>query len=587
VVIDYYDYMRLQYRIFLSLLMACSVAAQAQNPAKLEPASKNSALDSLLFYQLLLGELNARAEEPGAAFSLILDAARKTNDSALYRRAVQIALQARSGESALQAAKAWSDATPSSSEANRYVLQILLSLNRVAETLEPLKRELLFASNKDRRDVIWAIPASFERASNKQLAASTVQKALAHVLNDPEIAPTAWASVGRMWLSAGDKPNAMSAALKGQSFSAQNEHPALLALALMDPNLPQAEGIVKKHLAHAARPEFRMAYIKTLLSLKRGNDALSELQTLSINNSDYADAWLLQGALSLQSGQTAQAERHFQRYLGLINQDVEPKDQRTNSNRGISQAYLSLAQIAIQRKDFQQADAWLQRVENPEDLLPAQLKRAALIAQQGRVEDAIELIHSLPERSPADAHLKRSAEVQVLRDHRLFDRARTILALALTQNPQDTDLVYDLAMVVEKMGDITEMERLLRQLIALKPDDPHAYNALGYSLADRQLRLPEARQLIAKALELTPADPYITDSLAWVEFRMGNLAEALRLLEEAYAQKPDAEIAAHLGEVLWSLEQRPKAIKTWQEGLKLNAENETLIETLKRLRIKL
>jgi Flp pilus assembly protein TadD len=568
-------------------MLACSVTAQAQNSAKPETVLKNSSLDSQLFYQLLLGELNARAEEPGAAFALILDTARKTNDSALYRRAVQIALQARSGESALLAAKSWSEATSSSSEANRYVLQILLGLNRVADTLEPLKRELLLTPSKDRRDVIWALPASFERASNKQLAASTVQKALTNSLNDAELGSTAWATVGRMWLSAGDKPSALNAALKGQSFSAQSEHPALLALALMHPDLPQAEGIVKKHLANAARPEFRMAYIKTLLSFKRDDDALAELKSLAINDPDYADAWLLQGALSLQSGQTAQAEQQFQRYLGLINNVQTPKNQRPNSNRGISQAYLSMAQIAIERKDFQQAEAWLQRVENPDDLLTAQLKRAGLIAQQGRIEDAIELIHSLPERSSADAYLKRSAEVQVLRDHRLFARARKLLELALTQNPQDTDLIYDLAMVVEKIGDIAEMERLLRQLIALKPDDPHAYNALGYSLADRQLRLPEARQLIAKALELAPADPFITDSLAWVEFRLGNPTEALRLLQGAYTQRPDAEIAAHLGEVLWSLEQRSQALKIWQEGLKLNANNETLTDTLKRLRIKL
>jgi Flp pilus assembly protein TadD len=246
-----------------------------------------------------------------------------------------------------------------------------------------------------------------------------------------------------------------------------------------------------------------------------------------------------------------------------------------------------MAQIAIQRKDFQQAEAWLQRVDNANDILPAQLKRAALIAQQGRVEAAIDLIHSLPERTSADARLKRSTELELLRDHRLFDRARSLLEIAIAQNPQDADLVYDLAMVIEKIGDFSETERLLRQVIALKPDDPHAYNALGYALADRQLRLPEARQLITKALELAPADPFIIDSLAWVEFRLGNQAKALLLLQGAYKQRQDVEIAAHLGEVLWSMDQRQQALDIWQEGLKLNPDNETLTETLKRLRVKL
>jgi Flp pilus assembly protein TadD len=130
------------------------------------------------------------------------------------------------------------------------------------------------------------------------------------------------------------------------------------------------------------------------------------------------------------------------------------------------------------------------------------------------------------------------------------------------------------------------MERLLRQVIVIKPDYHHAYNALGYSLAERNLRLPEAKQLIQKALEYAPGDPFISDSLGWVEFRMGNKAEAARILEAAYKARPDAEIAAHLGEVLWSQGQRERAQAIWKEGLLLNGENETLLETLKRLRVK-
>jgi predicted Zn-dependent protease len=131
------------------------------------------------------------------------------------------------------------------------------------------------------------------------------------------------------------------------------------------------------------------------------------------------------------------------------------------------------------------------------------------------------------------------------------------------------------------------MERLLRQLIAKKPDYQHAYNALGFSLAERNVRLPEARQLIQKALEYAPGDPFISDSLAWVEFRMGNKAEALRILQQAYKDRPDPEIAAHLGEVLWSLGQREQAEAIWREGMLLSSDNETLIETLKRLKVKL
>ncbi|MCX7225905.1 MAG: tetratricopeptide repeat protein [Burkholderiales bacterium] len=144
-----------------------------------------------------------------------------------------------------------------------------------------------------------------------------------------------------------------------------------------------------------------------------------------------------------------------------------------------------------------------------------------------------------------------------------------------------------MAMMAEKIGKFDDMERLLRSVIARKPDYQHAYNALGYSLAERNQRLPEARQLIKKALELAPDDPFITDSLGWVEFKSGNLPEALRILQGAYKSRPDAEIAAHLGEVMWAMGRREQALTVWREGLTLSPDNDTLRDTLKRLRVKL
>jgi Flp pilus assembly protein TadD len=202
------------------------------------------------------------------------------------------------------------------------------------------------------------------------------------------------------------------------------------------------------------------------------------------------------------------------------------------------------------------------------------------------MDEARKLIRSLPERTPADARMKTMAEVQLLRDNKQYKPAYDLLAQAAAKDPADPDLLYDQAMIAEKMGDFAGMEKLLRQVVAKKPDYHHAYNALGFSLAERNVRLPEARELIKKALEYAPGDPFITDSLGWVEFRAGNRAEALRILQGAYKDRPDAEIAAHLGEVLWSLGQRDQAQSIWREGLLLNAENDTLQETLKRLKVK-
>ncbi|MBV5296985.1 MAG: tetratricopeptide repeat protein [Rhodoferax sp.] len=585
---DYYDQMRLQHVLLhglVPLLLSFSLGSHAQSSDSTESQSKSSALSSTLFYQLLLGELNARSEDSGAAFSLMLDAARKTGDPAVYKRAVQIAIQARAGESALQAAKAWTQATPASREANLFVLQILLGLNRVADTLEPLKREIALTPVAERRELLWRLPALYERVDNRPLAATTVQKALGAVLADKDLGATAWAVVGRFWLSAGDKTAALGAATKAQAIDLQSEHPALLALSMMSPDLPQAEMLVRQHLPQA-RPEFRMAYIKALLGAKREADAKAELENIKVATPDYADAWLISGALALQLQQLDRSQQQLQHYLDLVER-MPAADRSAEVRRGRSQALMSMAQIAQLRREPEQAQAWLQRVDNPEDVLRAQLQRASLIAQQGRLEEALALIQSLPESSEADVRLKRATEISLLREQKLFERARDKLKLALAQTPNDADLVYDLAMVNEKLGHLDEMEQLLRSLIAANPQDPNAYNALGYSLADRNLRLAEARQLITKALELSPGDPFITDSLAWAEFRSGNHAEALRLLQAAFKDKPDAEIAAHLGEVLWISNRQPEATQVFQQGIKLNPANETLLETIKRLRVPL
>jgi tetratricopeptide (TPR) repeat protein len=298
---------------------------------------------------------------------------------------------------------------------------------------------------------------------------------------------------------------------------------------------------------------------------------------------DYPEAWLVQGTLQLQDNQDGPAEASLKRYLELAKAQGPTDEHRT----GEAQAYLSLSRLAEKRKDYTLANAWLDKIQDPQDLVAAQQRRASILARQGKLEEGRKLIHALPEREPGDARIKMLAEVQLLRDSKHYKAAFDVLSQANAKEPFDADLVYDQAMIAEKMGNLPEMERLLRNVIAAKPDYHHAYNALGYSFAERNMRLPEAKELIQKALSFAPDDPFISDSLGWVEFRMGNKAEALRILEAAYKARPDADIAAHLGEVLWSVGQQGRAQSIWKEGLLLNSDNESLQETLKRLHVKL
>lgn len=558
-------------------------SAQSLKAAVAEEA-KASALSAELFYEVLVGEITARSGDPGAGYALVLDAAKRTRDPALFQRAVEIALQSRSGEAALAAARDWKDSVPNSREARRFELQILIALNRIDETAEPLRVEIAATPLPERPFLMTVIARTYARAADKKQAAAVVERALVDELKNPDTASFAWATVGRLRLAAGDPTGALEAAIQGQQADPSSDAPPLLALELMDPDRPLAEPLVKRYLATPnALPELRIAYARELMEARRYAEATAELSTLTRDKPELPAPWILLGSLQAQNRQDAQAEASIKRYLAL----VEPLPAADEGRRGVTQAYLLLSQLAERRKDFAEADSWLGRVDNSDDAQVVQMRRAGLLARQGKMQQARELIRALPERTPDDAKQKFQTEVQLLRDAKQYQAAYDMLAKASAAEPNDTDLIYDQAMMAEKINRLDEMERLLRRQIALKPESYNAYNALGYSFADRKIRLEEARTLIRKAVELAPQDPFIADSLGWVEFRLGNTAEATKILEAAYQRRPDAEIGAHLGEVLWVAGNRDRAMAIWREASLVDAENETLQETLKRLRIKL
>jgi Flp pilus assembly protein TadD len=267
---------------------------------------------------------------------------------------------------------------------------------------------------------------------------------------------------------------------------------------------------------------------------------------------------------------------------------AEPnEDGPTSKEEALTRGWLLLSQAADLQGDYRAADAWLAKIDDPARAVEVQVRRASLLARNGKVAQARELVQRLPEKTPEDARAKLLAEAQVLREAKLWAEANTVLAQANQKFPDDVDLIYEQSMMFEKLNRLGDMERLLRRVIELKPDHQHAYNALGYSLAERNVRLPEARTLIKKALELSPGEPSITDSLGWVEYRLGNRDEAVRLLRDAYRAQPDAEIGAHLGEVLWVSGQTDEARRVLREARGRDATNDVLRETLSRLRVDL
>jgi tetratricopeptide (TPR) repeat protein len=595
-------------RLALAFMVAApallSAPATHAQPAAAEGTAPpaNSALDDRLLYQLLIGEMSLTQGDAGTAYDWILDAARRTRDEGLFRRAVDIALQARAGEQALAATRAWRQARPESLDALRTQMQILLVLNKPDAVAEPLKVLLAQTPAGERAGLIAALPRFLQRAGDARLVARLMEEALKPYRDGPATRIPVRVALGRAWAEAKDPDRALALAREAQGMDAAAPGPALLAMELMRER-PQAEAIVLDHLGRStAEPALRLAYVRLLTSTQRYADAVAQLEAAVRLQPEMAAPYLSLGALHLELKHAKEGEAALLRYVALAQKqaagaaaapapapvsEAEDDDAAARPEQGLVQAWLMLAQGAEQRGDFGAAEAWLSKIEDPQRALEVQTRRASILARQGKLVQARELIRRVPERRPDDARAKLVAEAAMLREARHWRDAFEVLTGAAQRFNDDTDLLYEQAMMAEKIERPDEMERLLRRVIELKPDNAHAHNALGYSLADRGLRLAEARQLVRRALELAPGDPFITDSLGWVEFRLGNGDEALRLLRLAYGARPDTEIGAHLGEVLWTLGQRDEARSVWRKARGLDAANEVLRETLTRLRVDL
>lgn len=530
--------------VFLSLALTSAFSIAQTSTSTSNERVNNSALNGEMLYEILVGELNILHGQPLVGFSLLLDAARKSNDAQLFARAVEIALKERSGDAALMAARSWTQALPKDRLANLNLLQILIALNKTSETLEPLKKEIALSSVGERNDAIRLVPRYYARTTDLVAAAAVVQKALDSYTANAETASAAWSAIGRMQMMGANLSGALQSVQKSMAGKNKNDPSApFLALELLGRGVKDAEILVKQTLAKQESPDFPMAYVRVLIETKRYPEATELALSVTQNFPTHAEAWLILGSLQFEQGSEVQAEASLQTYIGLAN-----KTPSENNQRGIIQA---------------------------------QSRRATILAKQGKLKEARLLISQIP---AANAEVKRSrlmAELQLLREQRQWQAAFDLLA---QHADSDLDLLYEQAMMAEKLDRLDVMEKLLRAIISKDPAHSNAFNALGFSLADRNIRLQEARDLIVKALTLAPGDPFITDSLGWVEYRLGNTTQALVLLEKAFKDRADAEIAAHLGEVLWQLKRESDAISIWRRGLEIAPDNETLQQTLQRFK---
>lgn len=558
----------------LALWIGAALAAPTSStPAAPPTPPTRSAMDANLFFQVLVAEIQANSGDPGSSYQIYLEAARRLQNGQLFQRSVEVALRARAGEQALTAAKAWRQALPQSRDAAEFNTHILIALGRSKELAAPLRALIQLTPTAQQTQLIASLPRSLARLQDRVAAARVIDEATEPWRKAPLESATAWGASAEAWLMAGRPETAMEATRQALKLDASQLSAQLVATDLIGQQA-DAEPLVKAQLAQpAASPVLRLAYARKLATTQRYSEAAEQLDQLIAAQPEQEGHRVLLAAIHLEMRQIDAAEAAIQPVL---------QKATTPPSKDQEQAFLLMAQVADRRNQPAEALRWLDKADPKHEKLAVQSQRARLLATQGKLTEARSSLRKLPETEARDAVLKIQTEAQLLRELKQWRDAWSVLEQGSQRFPEDPDLLYDQAMVAEKLKRFDQMEQLLRKVIALAPDNAGAYNALGYSFAERNINLPEARKLIEQALALRPGDAYIVDSLGWVAFREGKLDEARQLLTQAYTSRQDAEIAAHLGEVLWLQGDREGALRFWREAAARDKANETLKETLQR-----
>lgn len=518
-----------------------------------------------LLYQFLVAEIAGQRGDINLAKSAYLDLARKTKDPRVAQRAAEIAVFARDQAGALEATRLWNETDQTSPRANLTLVTLLLAQDKLAEA-EPMLVKLLA---NDAPTGFTHLSAWLARTRDNEAALALVQKLAA----DYPMLPEAQLAVARVAAQAG-KPEVLIAALQQADKLRPGWEAAALYRAqwLLKTSRSDALGFMQQFLSQYPQArDVRLAYARLLVSANQFPEARAEFTRLTTDIPRSPEVTIAAGLLALQMGDIDTAQ-------GLLKQALEYGYQPTDTVH----YYLGLA--AEEKKQVSEAATHYQQVREGEYLVQARARQAALLVKQGALAEARALLAST--RTTNDAQKLRliRAEADLLREARDYAQAYKVLSTGLKSYPDSPDLLYDHAMMAEKLNKLDVLEKNLRRVIQIKPDEAQAYNALGYTLADRTNRLDEAVQLLDKALSISPDDPYILDSMGWAQYRKGNFERARTFLERAYKTRPDPEIAAHLGEVMWMHGQREDASSLWQTSLKNHPQNEVLLETLRRLK---
>lgn len=564
--------------VLLGLLAACASAPQAEEPAAPAPAAKANpkaddslprvALDADTLYDVLIGEIAGQRGQIGVASEALSRAARRTRDPRLAERATLAALYAKQYTDALAAAQLWVELRPGSLDARESLASIYLETNRPAEARQQF--EQILESDQARGNLEQAymrIAAVLGRASSRGDSVETMQQ-LAE--SHPEVAAAHFA-LAHLAVRNGDLDVAGVAVDRALQLRPDWEEAALFKARILvsQKNVANAQLFYEDYLRrYPSATNVRVHYARHLIDQKQWEKARDQFKRVAEEAPEDADAVYAVGLLALQTSRLDEAERYLERTVELRPQN--------------DQARIYLGQVVEQNRRYGEAARWYGEVGQGENYFEAQTRLAIVTAKQGDLAKARKHLHAMTAENDSQRIQLVLAEEQMLRDAKRYDEALNVLNGALERMPDDKDLLYARALIAEKLDRLPLLETDLRAILKKDPQNVNALNALGYTLADRTDRYAEAREYLARALDLKPEDPFVLDSMGWLQYRIGNNVEAIKYLKRALAIRNDAEIAAHLGEVLWVTGDRREAQSVWTRALRETPESEALRDVIKK-----
>jgi tetratricopeptide (TPR) repeat protein len=551
--------------VTLSFILAASQAADDL---------PNVQLTKQLLYDLMRAEMDFREGRWQAPYTTMFSAAKATGDPRLARRAAEMAHAAAQAEQALAAVKLWRELAPQSDEATQYYLGFLVMAEDLVQAEKILAERIGAASSTGKGAALFQAQQLLSRSGDRAAAALVVER----LATPHEGVFEAHIVLAQSHLMRKQREEAVRHAERALALRPDSELAALaLAHVTLDDSVAAARlgSFLERH--PNAR-EVRAARARILVNQLKYREAHGEFTTLLKQQPDNLPALYAAGVMAMQLNDPNGAEQYFNRYMEVL-------ALRGEDGRDPTKVLMLLAQLAEERRDYRRALSWLERVEPGDDgpQLNAQLKRAQLLAKLGDVKAGRAALDAMVPLDPQAQAQVALAHGQILREAGQMPEAFELLQVASRRYPDNPDLLYDYALAAEKIGRTDLMEEALRAVIAQAPANHHAYNALGYSLAERNVRLGEARELIEQAHRMAPSDPFILDSMGWVQYRLGNLKAAEELLRRAYAMRDDADIAVHLGEVLWKLGMKADAQRLFREARAKDPQNGALRDTLARL----